>query len=155
MIQPDITRSFRGSVLNPQSCFCSAGKGVPTPAFYKIDKERKLVLSSGSGVLTREDVLGHQERLSRDPDFDPSFSQLSDFTHITKIELTPEDVRLAAKKNIFSPESRRAMVVNNDLQFGLARMFEIHRELAGEKGIRVFRKIEEALDWVFLRDRVT
>ena len=125
------------------------------PAFYKIDKERKLVLSSGSGVLTREDVLGHQDRLSQDPDFDPSFSQLSDFTHITKVDLTPEDVRLAAKRNIFSPQSRRAMVVNNDLQYGLARMFEIHRELAGEKGIRVFRKIEEALDWVFITDRVS
>jgi hypothetical protein len=125
------------------------------PAFYKIDKERKLVLSSGSGVLTREDVLGHQDRLSQDPDFDSSFSQLSDFTHITKIEITPEDVRLAAKKSLFSPHSRRAMVVKDDLQFGLARMFEIHRELAGEKGIRVFRKIEEALDWVFIRDRVT
>ena len=76
------------------------------PAFYKIDKERKLVFSSGSGVLTREDILGHQDRLLQDPDFDPSFSQLSDFTHITKIDLTPEDVRLAAKKNIFSPQSR-------------------------------------------------
>jgi len=32
------------------------------PAFYKIDKERKLVMSAGSGVLTREDLLGHQER---------------------------------------------------------------------------------------------
>jgi hypothetical protein len=119
------------------------------PAFYKIDKERKLVLSTGSGVLTREDLLGHQERLSRDPDFHPDFSQLSDFTHITKTELTPADVRLAAEKSIFSPHSRRAMVVKDDLQFGLARMFEIHRDLAGETGIRVFRNIDEALDWIF------
>ena len=125
------------------------------PAFYKIDKERKLVLSSASGVLTREDAMGHQSRLSQDPDFDPSFSQLWDFTHVTKVDLTPDDVRLAAKKSIFSPQSHRAVVVKDDLQFGLARMFEIHRELAGEKGIRVFRKIEEALDWVFIRDRVT
>jgi len=119
------------------------------PAFYKIDKERRLVMSSGSGVLTKEDIFEHQERLSKDPDFDPTFSQLSDFTHITKIDITPEDVRLAAQKNLFSPQSRRAMLVKDDLQFGLARMFEIHRELAGEKGIRVFRKIEDALDWIF------
>jgi len=119
------------------------------PAFYKIDKERKLVLSSGSGAFTREDGLGHQDRLSHDPDFDPSFSQLWDFTHVTKVELTPEDVRLAAKKNVFSPHSRRAIVVKDDLQFGLARMFQIHREFAGEKGIRVFRNMEEALDWIF------
>jgi hypothetical protein len=118
-------------------------------AFYKIDKERKLVMSSGSGALTREDIFGHQERLSKDPDFDPNYSQLSDFTHITQVDITPDDVRLAAKKNLFSPHSRRAMVVKDDLQFGLARMFQIHREFAGETGIRVFRNIEEALDWIF------
>ena len=124
------------------------------PAFYKIDKERKLVMSSGSGVLTREDLLGHQERLLKDPEFDPTFSQLLDFTHITKVDITPEDVRLAARKTIFSPQSHRAMLVKDDLQFGLARMFEIHRELNGEKGIRVFRNIDEALDWVFAKDPV-
>jgi hypothetical protein len=124
------------------------------PAFYKIDKERKLVMSSGSGVLTREDLLGHQERLLKDPEFDPTFSQLSDFTQITEVDLTAEDVRLAAQKNIFSQHSRRAMLVKDDLQFGFARMFEIHRELAGEKGIRVFRNIDEALDWVFAKDPV-
>jgi hypothetical protein len=52
-------------------------------------------------------------------------------------------------RNIFSPESRRAIVVKNDVQFGLARLFETHRELAGETGIRVFRNLEEALEWVF------
>jgi len=124
------------------------------PAFYKIDKERKLVMSAGSGVLTREDLLGHQERLLKDPEFDPTFSQLLDFTHITKVDITPEDVRLAARKTIFSPQSHRAMLVKDDLQFGLARMFEIHRELNGEKGIRVFRNIDEALDWVFAKDPV-
>jgi hypothetical protein len=124
------------------------------PAFYKIDKERKLVMSSGSGVLTREDLVGHQNRLLKDPDFDPDFSQLLDFTNLAKVDVTPEDVRLAARKNIFSPHSRRAFLVKDDLQFGLARMFEIHRELAGEKGIRVFRNIDEALDWVFAKDPV-
>jgi hypothetical protein len=38
--------------------------------------------------------------------------------------------------------------VKDDLQFGLARMFEIYRELHGETGIRVFRTLDEALDWV-------
>ena len=39
------------------------------PAFYFIDKERRLVFSSGSGVLTLEDMLGHRSRLLKDPDF--------------------------------------------------------------------------------------
>jgi hypothetical protein len=124
------------------------------PAFYKIDRERRIVMSSGSGVLTIGDIMGHQERLSNDPEFDPSYSQLLDFTQVTKVELSSDDVRLAARKNVYLPHSRRAMVVNNDFQYGLARMFEIHRELAGEVGIRVFRSIDEALGWVLSTNSV-
>ena len=118
------------------------------PAFYKIDKERRLVLSSGTGVFNKEAAQAHQERLLADPEFDPSYSQLMDFTHVTQIDLTAADIQQLALRNIFSPESRRAFLVPNDLAFGLARMFEILRESAGERGIGVFRNLEEALDWV-------
>jgi hypothetical protein len=124
------------------------GSGDSVPAFYKIDKERRLVTSSGTGLLTKEDVLGHMDRISKDPDFDPNFSQLMDFRQITGVEFGPEDVRQFAARNIFSPHARRAMLVKDDLQFGLARMFEIHRELNGETGINVFRNYEEAVDWI-------
>jgi hypothetical protein len=124
-------------------------------ALYKIDKERRLVSSSGTGILTKNDLLGHMDRLSRDPDFDPDFSQVVDFTMIDGLEIEPEDVRQLAERNIFSPRSRRAFVVKDDLQFGLARMFEIHRELNGEPGIQVFRTFDEALDWVMAGDAVS
>jgi hypothetical protein len=118
------------------------------PVFYKIDKERRVVLSSGSGTLTLADAKVHQERLENDPDFDPSFSQIADFTQFTQFDLSSNDIRQMAERSLFSPESRRAFIVPNDFAFGLARMFEILRDLAGEKGIRVCRSLEEALDWV-------
>ena len=121
-------------------------------AYYKIDKERRLVMSSGSGVLTKEDVLGHMDRLSKDPDFDPHFSQLADFTQLTETAIGPEDIRLFARVDLFSPNSRRAMVVKDDLQFGLLRMFEIHRDLNGETGIRIFRNFDEAMEWIAVKD---
>jgi hypothetical protein len=71
------------------------------PAFYKIDKERKLVMSTGSGVYTMADALAHQDKLLKDPDFDRSFSQLYDFTHITDIELSSEDIRTLARSTVF------------------------------------------------------
>jgi hypothetical protein len=49
------------------------------PIFYKIDKDRKLVLSTGSGFVTKMEALAHQDQVLNDPDFDPSFSQLADF----------------------------------------------------------------------------
>ncbi len=50
------------------------------PLFYKIDKERRLVMSTGSGVFSVADAVSHMEKLSKDPDFDPGFSQIADFT---------------------------------------------------------------------------
>ncbi len=118
------------------------------PASYKIDKERSLVMTAGTGVLTKEDIQGHMDRLSADPEFDPTFSQLLDFREITAVEFGPEEVRQFAQRKIYSSISRRAFLVTNDLQFGLARMFETYRELNGETGIRVFRTFEEAMDWI-------
>ena len=56
---------------------------------------------------------------------------------------------LLPRETFFRLSPRRAIVVKNDLEFGLARMFQTHRELAGETGIRVFRTLEEGLEWVF------
>jgi hypothetical protein len=125
------------------------------PVFYKIDKERKLVISTGSGVFTMADALAHQEKLRKDPDFDPSFSQLLDFTHVTKLELDAKDVRRLAQTFVFSDDSRRAILVSGDVAFGLARMFEMLRDTFGEKGIRVFRNLDDALDWVLAKKTAT
>jgi hypothetical protein len=118
------------------------------PTFYKIDKDRKLVMSTGSGVLTLADALAHQEKLSKEPDFDPSFSQLVDLTQVTNLEFSSVDVRRLAQKSSFSPTSRRAVLVGSDIVYGLSRMYEAFRSISGEKGIRIFRDLNEALEWV-------
>lgn len=121
------------------------------PAFYKIDRENRLVMSIASGTITMAEALDHHQKLRSDPDFDPAFSQLLDVSHVTKIELTTEDVRRLAQAAMFSSTSRRAILVSSDTAFGLARMFEILRESAGDTGIEVFRDLDEALDWVLAR----
>jgi hypothetical protein len=120
------------------------------PAFYKIDKEHRVVLSTASGVLALADALAHQDQILADPDFDPRYSQLLDFTHVAKIELSTEDVRKLAERFVFWPTSSRAILVNDDLGQGLARLFKMLREDAGENGIRVFRDLDDALEWIFV-----
>lgn len=119
------------------------------PGCYKIDKERRLVMSTGFGVVTKQDILDHQEKLIADPNFDPTYSQLLDFAHMTKMDVKAEDVKLLADRNVFAPNARRAIVVPDDVGYGMARMFEMLREGKGEFGIRVFRTLEEGLAWVF------
>jgi len=118
------------------------------PASYEIDKHRGLVISTGLEPFTLADALAHQEKLLHDPDFDPRFSQIIDYTRVTGSDLQASDIRTLAQKSIFSPNSRRAIVVSTNLAFGFGRMFEMHRQNFGEEGIRVFRDLDRALDWI-------
>lgn len=118
------------------------------PATYEIDKQRRLVITTCLDQLTLADGLAHQEKLQKDPDFDPSFSQLMDCTRVTFSGIAANDIRRLAERNIFSPRSRRAIVVSSNLDYGFGRMFEILRDSAGENGIRIFRNLDEAVDWL-------
>ena len=80
------------------------------------------------------------------------FSQLMDLTQVTNVEFGTEDLRRLAQRSIFSPDSRRAILVSSDVVFGLSRMFEIFRETLGETGIRVFRNLDDALEWVLAKN---
>ena len=118
------------------------------PATFAIDKQRRLVISTGWDTLTPADILAHQEKLLKDPEVNTGFSQIMYLTRVTVFELQNGDIRMLAQKTIFSPQSRRAIVVSNNVGYGLSRMFEMHRESFGETGIRVFRDLHEAVDWI-------
>ena len=118
------------------------------PATFAIDKQRRLVISTGWDTLTPADILAHQEKLLKDPEFNPNYSQIMDLTRVTDFEVQSGDIRMLAQKTVFSRESHRAIVVSSNLGFGLSRMYEMHREAFGENGIRVFRDLDEAVDWI-------
>ena len=118
------------------------------PATYEIDKQRRLVVSTCLDPLTLAEGLAHQEKLLKDPDFDPSLAQLLDCTRLTLSGFAANDLRRLAERSIFSAQSRRAIVVSSNLVYGFGRMFEMLRDSAGENGIHIFRDLDEAVDWL-------
>ena len=108
------------------------------PAFYKIDKERRVVMSAASGLFSLADAVSHTDKLLKDPDFDPRFSQIADFTQVTGIDLSAEDVHRLAESGVFSPRSRRAFIVPNDVLFGLGRRFGMLRETMARRASASF-----------------
>jgi hypothetical protein len=122
------------------------------PTFYKIDKERKLVITTGTGFVRREEVLTLQDQMSNDPEFDPCFSQVADFALLANTDVVLADVQTFAQRDVFSVHSRRAIIVKGGVAFGFAKIFELSRQLAGANGIRVFRDPDEAFDWVLTPD---
>ena len=118
------------------------------PNSYKIDKKRRFVLSTVSGEITYAEMLAHQRDLSADRDFDPSFTHIADLTYATLDRISPEELLKFAQRSIFSPEARRAIIISNAEDYELGRMYETLRGLEGQTGVRAFRTLEEALDWI-------
>ena len=114
---------------------------------FLIDVDRQVVFTVAVDVLTMGDGLDHMNRLQADPRFSPVFNQIADFRAVTEVRLSGFDVRDLAKRTLFSPEARRALVITRPLAFGLARMFRILRGLRGENYLTVVRELDEAARW--------
>ena len=119
------------------------------PLSFDIDKRRRLVISTASGIVTYAEIAAHQVGLKNHPDFDPSFDQLIDGTGVTKVAVTVEEIRTVARQRIFGADSRQAFATSSDFAYGLARMFELYREASGSgRPVRVFNNLEAAQEWL-------
>jgi hypothetical protein len=83
-----------------------------------------------------------------DPEFDASFDQLIDTTLTTEWEISAEQARILAKRQIFSPGSRRAIVAPKPLIFGMGRMMQAHHNTVIDTEVQVFYSMDEALNWL-------
>jgi len=73
---------------------------------------------------------------------------LADFAQLTDTDIGIGDLRAIAQRDVFSIDSRRAFIVKGDVAFGFAKIFEVYSQLAGASGIRVFRTLDEAWNWI-------
>jgi hypothetical protein len=119
------------------------------PCVYVIDKERRLVISTGVGLVTFDDMKAQQNALFADPDFDPEFNQLIDATAVTKVELSRDAAQVLTSRNIFSIRSRRALVANTPSVFGMGRMLMTYFEMSNQPAeTNVFHEMAPALRWL-------
>jgi hypothetical protein len=94
------------------------------PATYQLDLPNRLVWSRAWGHFTDEELAAHSRHLRANPRFEPNFRQLIDFTAVEKYQVTRTGIGDVAKINPFGKGARRATLVPNSLDFGLARMYE-------------------------------
>lgn len=124
-------------------------RGSLMPATYTIDPTRRLVIVRAYGDLTGEELVAYYARLKRDPAFDPSFRQLSDFREVTHISAPAATVAVVAAGKTFAPGTRRAIVAPSNAAYGVARMFGIYAEAAGQV-VEAFRDLPAAEAWLGL-----
>lgn len=117
------------------------------PATFEIDHDHRLVRSRAWGVLVDDDLAYTQSGVREDPRFEANYRQLFDFTEVTDVRVTREGLSALATRTPFAPTSRRAIVVANDLSFGMARMYQMLAARDPEY-FRVFRSLSSAREWL-------
>jgi hypothetical protein len=114
-----------------------------------IDTERRLIVSTGTDVVTGDEGLACCRQLKNRPDFNPAFNQLLDLTSATRFDATQDQLRRIANESLLSPGSRRAVVATNPTIFGLARMFQSYRSLSQvSENVMVFNRLDQAVAWL-------
>ena len=125
------------------------------PVRYKIIKEHNLVLTTGAGTISFDELMAHIAQLSSDPDYKKPMKNLIDYRNVKSIRMSSSESEVYANKkadlsNIFFGE-KCAIVAPTDSTYGMAR---IHDSLMDyfEPGIEtsVFREWQEAREWLNL-----
>jgi hypothetical protein len=114
---------------------------------YKIDRDRRTVLTRAWGQLSARELLDVMTQLLVDPRFDPTYRSLGDLREVTSITVNPLEAAQTAASPIFAEGTRRAIVATSDVAFGMERMFASFSERCGQK-VRVFRDMTAAEAWL-------
>jgi hypothetical protein len=116
------------------------------PIRYAVHPKSRLVTSSFAGELTRQDVLDFCCELKSNPRFAPTFNELSEISAGAVAHFHYADLETIRTADPFSPESKRAFITYTDVDFGMARMYQM---LAGGC-VQVFRSVNDAMAFLDL-----
>lgn len=116
---------------------------------YKIDQERRVVLTRAWGVLSTQELVEVTSRILLDPRFDPTYRSLGDLRDVTDITVDALHTAHMAATPLFALDTRRAIVATSDVAYGMARMFAAYAERNGQE-VRIFREMAEAEEWLEL-----
>lgn len=123
------------------------------PVRYVIDKQRRLVVTVGEDIVTFAEVKLHQDKLTTDPDLDPTFNQFIDLTTVKEFAVSVEEAKTLARRAVLSAESRRAVVASEKSVFGMFRLMQPYHEMtAGHSHIGIFYDRDEALKWLGVKE---
>src|SRR4029077_3941995 len=97
----------------------------PMPIVLKIDPHRRVVHSTFYGKITDAELLGHGKRIASDPDFNPQFADIVDFSDVTDPAITESAIAaLAANPSLFSSSAMHIGIAPAAVMFRLGRKFK-------------------------------
>jgi hypothetical protein len=116
----------------------------------RCDTARNTAVITMVGAPDKTAILAAFDAVVANPDYRRGMGRLWDFRAVDLSALPSGAVReMAHYTRRFPPgvkDVRVALVTAGDLEFGLSRMYEMTSD--GETPVSVFRKLEDALDWL-------
>ena len=95
------------------------------PVVLKIDPHRKVVYSAFYGEVNDAEVLGHGKAMSSDPDFNPEFSEIVDFSSVTNAAISESTLAaLAANPSLFNSTVVHIVVAPGEALFQLVSKYK-------------------------------
>jgi hypothetical protein len=118
------------------------------PLTFRVDKEQRILRSSGTGALTVADLLTYFAETRADPDYEPGMHRVMDLRGVTQLPSSDDIRSLAAFARTKAPveTARMAIIASSDLAFGVSMMFKAFVGY-GERLI-VVRDEAEAMEWL-------
>jgi hypothetical protein len=116
------------------------------PVTYRVDGERRLLVVTLAGLVTKKDLDELAEAVANDGAVDHSWPALVDASTLSPSGITTGMLRARADITHQEPVPV-AVVAPTDVVFGLARMFQMMSEGRGNR-VEVFRDTASALAWL-------
>ena len=127
------------------------------PAKHHIDDNNKLIITKWMGKLDDAEMirvyLEYLKSIKTLPQY-TSYNEIADFSKADKISLSVEGIKkvgeIASTADRDDVKTKFAIVVNSNLAFGLARMYQVYRSFSprANKELRVFKKETDAFEWI-------
>ena len=111
------------------------------PIQYSINVKNRVVVTAITGVISKRDLIRFFRDLRHHPEFDSTFNQFAEVNAGASSNLSFADLWDAKSFDPFSTTSLRAVVVHTDVDYGVARMYEMVH--GGQ--IQLFRSVSEAM----------
>lgn len=112
----------------------------------KIDSRRRVVYSTFYGELRGEELIRHGLTIASDPDFRRDFSEIVDFSEVTKVSVSDATLsKMAGTPSLFSESVRHIIVASTQEGFDLATRYKALTRKT-RPNLFVVRTREEAYD---------
>lgn len=117
------------------------------PFEYRIDKQKRLILTTAEGAVTAAEVRSKINSMLSDPDFSRDLNELIDATRVTRVYVPVMQALEFAGQSILSESSRTAWVVSRSPAWrALADMLAAYMSVHTRS--QVFHDIKSAITWI-------